>query len=664
MKKLLLMLVAFVATMSASAQAFITGDDMKVENGWAATFTPVDDDDEINAADVAQAADGSVYVASTFTKSFTFAGKALPDPEGMTSSAIVKYDKEGKELWAAPMVGNIAVSAMTVDEDGTLYAAGSFTDEVEYTGADGVKGTIKSEDVLSAFIAKVSKDGKFEAVKTFLATPDADLLATGLYYPEELYVSPTTIKLNGSKLYVAANYNANVDDLGWKAAYLNVFDFMYMENRSKGIFSLSKSDLSGATSVLTVQSTERISYEQVYPEALNFDFDADGNVVYAFIGFGNLTLATPDASKGFTFETTNDDSGIKDHALVIGTIKDGISAKEFTGNKNAGEAIPYSIAGFYVQDGTIYMAGTTYGSDWFDVSISHEKDYAFVAAIKASDFTPKWNRTASLPEDDVKATAIAISDDNIYFTTNKDAYRIDLATGNMLADGDDSDDDFDMSTGAIASISAWKSDYVAIVTISGTDLTAMSIDLNAEPASDIPEGGLIEIEQSQGTEYDDFARATLVEGDDYNTYTATKDLQIAIKMMNVDVKDCDYVVVRFAEPVAAGWKLAFWSNQDLTDVPAGSTEFKYVFAEDPNCGVNDGVLPQICMMTFFGGYTAPLEAKVIGIYKHLADTPDAIDAPAIAPSAADAPAYNLAGQPVGPDYKGIVIKNGKKVLLK
>lgn len=664
MKKLLLMLVAFVATMSASAQAFITGDDMKVENGWAATFTPVADDDEINAADVAQAADGSVYVASTFTKSFTFAGKALPDPEGMTSSAIVKYDKEGKELWAAPMVGNIAVSAMTVDEDGTLYAAGSFTDEVEYTGADGVKGTIKSEDVLSAFIAKVSKDGKFEAVKTFLATPDADLLATGLYYPEELYVSPTTIKLNGSKLYVAVNYNANVDDLGWKAAYLNVFDFMYMENRSKGIFSLSKSDLSGATSVLTVQSTERISYEQVYPEALNFDFDADGNVVYAFIGFGNLTLATPDASKDFTFETTNDDSGIKDHALVIGTIKDGISAKEFTGNKNAGEAIPYSIAGFYVQDGTIYMAGTTYGSDWFDVSISHEKDYAFVAAFKASDFTPKWDRTASLPEDDVKATAIAISDDNIYFTTNKDAYRIDLATGNMLADGDDSDDDFDMSTGDIASISAWKSDYVAIVTIDGTDLTAMSIDLNAEPASDIPEGGLIEIEQSQGSEYDDFARATLVEGDDYNTYTATKDLQIAIKMMNVDVKDCDYVVVRFAEPVAAGWKLAFWSNQDLTDVPAGSTEFKYVFAEDPNCGVNDGVLPQICMMTFIGGFTAPLEAKVIGIYKHLADTPDAIDAPAIAPSAADAPAYNLAGQPVGPDYKGIVIKNGKKVLLK
>ena len=162
---------------------------------------------------------------------------------------------------------------------------------------------------------------------------------------------------------MAANYNANVDDLGWKAAYLDVFGVMYMENRSKGIFSLSKSDLSGATSVLTVQSTERISYEQVYPEALNFDFDADGNVVYAFIGFGNLTLATPDASKGFTFETTNDDSGIKDHALVIGTIKDGISAKEFTGNKNAGEAtlIKGAVSGIFFNPKVEFCKARTQG---------------------------------------------------------------------------------------------------------------------------------------------------------------------------------------------------------------------------------------------------------------------------------------------------------------
>jgi len=136
---------------------------------------------------------------------------------------------------------------------------------------------------------------------------------------------------------------------------------------------------------------------------------------------------------------------------------------------------------------------------------------------------------------------------------------------------------------------------------------------------------LIEIAQSQGADLDNFARTTCEAGDGYTTYVANADLQIAIKLMDVDVKNCDYVVIKFAEPVAAGWKLAFWSNQDLVDIPEGATEFKYVFAEDEKCGVVDGVLPQICMMTFFGGYTAPLEARVVGIYKHLAEKPDAIE---------------------------------------
>ena len=132
------------------------------------------------------------------------------------------------------------------------------------------------------------------------------------------------------------------------------------------------------------------------------------------------------------------------------------------------------------------------------------------------------------------------------------------------------------------------------------------------------EEGLVEIAQNQGKDLDNFTRAELVEGEGFNTYTVNGDLNIAFKMMNIDVKGCDYVVIKFVEPVAAGWHLAFWSNQDLVDVPAGATEFKYVFADDPKCGVSaDGILPQICMMTFFGGFQAPLVAKVEGIYKHV-----------------------------------------------
>lgn len=142
-------------------------------------------------------------------------------------------------------------------------------------------------------------------------------------------------------------------------------------------------------------------------------------------------------------------------------------------------------------------------------------------------------------------------------------------------------------------------------------------------APDVPETGyLIEIPQDQGKTLDDFTRTAFAAGDEYNTYTATGDLQIAFKMTNVDVTDCDYILIKYAEPVAAGWHLAFWSGQDLTDLPAGSTEYKF---ELPYDMLTSGTVPQITMMTFFGGYASPLVAKVAGVYKHCTlDNPDGI----------------------------------------
>jgi hypothetical protein len=143
-----------------------------------------------------------------------------------------------------------------------------------------------------------------------------------------------------------------------------------------------------------------------------------------------------------------------------------------------------------------------------------------------------------------------------------------------------------------------------------------------EVAPDVETGYLITIPQDQGKQYDTFTRTAFTTGDAYNTYTANGDLQIAFKMMNVDVKNCDYVTVKFAEPVAAGWKLAFWEGTNLVDVPVNATEYKFELEASM---LSTGILPQICLMTYFGGYTAPLVAKVAGVYKHCTlPSPDAV----------------------------------------
>ena len=644
MKKILLMMVAFVATMSAFAQEEIDG-------GWEKQFTPVEEADDFNAVRVAQAGDGSVYVASSYNQVFTFAGKALPDTEGMLSSAIVKYNADGEEQWAVSMVGNITVTAMAADENGTLYATGSFLDEVDYTGTDATKATIKSLGAVSAFVAKVSKDGKFEAMKTFEPAGNLEIVLSEFpfYLPDEdpIDITPNNIQIDGDKVYVSATYKGDVEEIGWKGAYLANYDFgMYFDNASAGVFSLNKSDLSGAANVAYVQATGTIAESQDYPEALNFVAD-NGTVYVGFFGFGNLTITTPAGSKDFTF--ASDGEGMNEHGFVLATVGSALTTKVFNAEKHDKIAKPYKVQMGLAGDNVI-IGGTFYGQLPFgaDIKTGDLASAAFVTSVK-KDGNVNWAKATDV---ECRAVVMVVTGEEIHAATDKGTMTFDTETGDVDADEHDGI--------IVADAAAWEDEYATIVVTDDNTVYVISKDMNKE---DIWDDDLIEIPQSQGFEYDDFERATLVEGEDYNTYTVTKDLQIAIKMMNIDVTDCDYVVVKFAQPVAAGWRLAFWSNQDLTEVPEGAKEYKYVFADDPKCGVTDGILPQICMMTFFGGFTAPLEAKVVGIYKH-SIVPVDINAPVTETVEDDYPVSNLLGQPIDDSFKGIAVtKSGKKVYI-
>ncbi|MDE6785511.1 MAG: prolyl oligopeptidase family serine peptidase [Muribaculaceae bacterium] len=207
------------------------------------------------------------------------------------------------------------------------------------------------------------------------------------------------------------------------------------------------------------------------------------------------------------------------------------------------------------------------------------------------------------------------------------------------------------------------SDKFTSLAIHSSDVLAEAV--NCEPTNIDPdkipqeEGGvMIEIPQDQGKEYDDFTRTKMEVGSDFTTYTATGDLQIAFKMMDVDMKDCDYVVIKFAEPVEMGWHAAFWAGTETVEIPAESTEFKF---ELESSMLQTGKLPQICLMTLWGAPN-PLVAKVTRVYKHSTNETLGVTDELHACNSQIEAYYSLSGQLLASPVKGINIvrqSNGK-----
>lgn len=125
-----------------------------------------------------------------------------------------------------------------------------------------------------------------------------------------------------------------------------------------------------------------------------------------------------------------------------------------------------------------------------------------------------------------------------------------------------------------------------------------------------PDPNLIKIAQT--VDADENLACEKIEGEEYTQYNFAGDISVAFKMLNVDVKDCDYVVIKFAEPTPAGISASFFNGQNSETIPEGVTEWKNVLAN--NTTVVDGVLPQITLLTIFTG--AGKSVKVEGVYKH------------------------------------------------
>ena len=480
MKKVLLMLVAFVATMSMSAETIKTG-------GWNATFTPVeaDDTEDLDAPKTAVASDGSVFVASTYTKAFTFAGKALADPEDMISSCIVKYNNKGEEQWAVSFVGNATITAMTTDGEGALYVAGGFDDEVKYTGTDDATASINSgEGGLSAFVAKISKDGKFEAVKVIKSSVNAEIYAIegdpydmGFDMPlydlsgnDPMYVQPTSIMVAGDKVYVSATYTGDVEELGWKGAYCNYFDMMVFDMRSMGIFSMSKADLSAPQNVAYAQTTGTVTYgTQNWPES--FKFVIKSKKLYALLyGFGSLTVTTAAGAQDVVFDS--DFEGNNEHGIALFRI-DGNNNRPLVFHAAIAEAplsATYSITDVDAYAGTLLFAGTFHGDFPLTKEVeTNTFDAAYVAAIDLGASEVKWTQ---LQTTESKSVGMDVTGEEIHAVSTLGMTGYKTATGEVKGS-----EEIKASDGA-----SCDDAYVAYVYVDGTDVKVVAPEINVDTA--------------------------------------------------------------------------------------------------------------------------------------------------------------------------------------
>ena len=432
MKKTLLMLVAFMATMTAFASA--------EEEGWQKSFTPVASADDLDGVHTAVASDGSVFASSTYNQAFTRGDVTVADPEGLTSSCVLKFDKDGNAKWAVTFLGNSLIHAMTVGEDGMLYIAGTSQDvKVVVTGTDEKHyeidnpasdpwGTgVLEPDAFSAFIIKIDPNGALADLKVITPETNAAVLEDFecFYFAlATIAIKPMKLVVDNGKLYVSARYMGDVKELGWLGAYVRSTEMgLTLDNYSYGVFALDTS-LGAIESVANVQQTGAVSAEEYDVDAL--DFVIYGGVPHvAFIGMGKLTLTTATGAQPFEFQMAGESNN--EHAMVLANVTAPTHSFIFHAAPNADlDKENYNLVGATIEGANCILSGTFFGNFQLDNSVTKDVKTQFVASIKMADCTTKWTWVNDVESE---ATCMIVAGEETNAATDKAMYTLNTETG-------------------------------------------------------------------------------------------------------------------------------------------------------------------------------------------------------------------------------------------
>lgn len=428
MKKTLL--IATLGMLSLGVQAQSTE-----QQSWSAQLTGVSTVDELYLqAPVCVDAAGSTYTTGQFTQPITVGSTTL---EPIANSAyLAKYQADGTAAWAIGLSGAATITSVTADENNNVYIAGTFTDVVLVGSTDGntqeIKGAEDEPNKTASFIAAYNANGELQAVRAFLAQTSEEITNSGMYFPEAgyPYISISNLKASNGKLYASATHTGTLqlDGMTWNGMYLNVFDFMYSDLESGGIFSVNASDLTGAASVAHIEVAEQLQYTQMGFENLDFTVD-NGTVYLCFVANGKVKYDA--AGKSDEITLTYDDLGSFEHAYIVSSIKDEtVNTKVFHADAHSESAAYNRIGALKVEGDNLYIGGTFFQQLAFNNEQTHtDGTDLFVAALNKETLDLQWSHVSGLSEGDSK-----------YFSENFNTMTVNNGTvsvyGYVLQDQD------------------------------------------------------------------------------------------------------------------------------------------------------------------------------------------------------------------------------------
>lgn len=348
---------------------------------------------------------GNTYATGAFTQPIVI-GSAVLAPIA-NSAYLAKYDAEGNVAWAVGLRGAATITAITTDEQNNVYVAGTLADAVEVGSTDGKTQTINGkagevENQVSSFIAAYSAEGALKATKVIWSEANAEIASSGLYFPQAgfPYIKINHIEVSNGKLYASAMHTGDVTigNVQWKGIYMNIFDFMYDDLISAGIFSLDVSALDNAESVAQIGVKTQLGGDQMGVESINFT--TEGNSIYlCFAAKGTLTFTYQNGSEDITlaFDNTN---GMVEHAFITTAIQDGkATTKIFHADSHDNGASYNNIGKMQIEGNTLYIGGTFHQMMPFDNKLTHVGGCdLFATALDKNSLEAQWTAQSGLDE--------------------------------------------------------------------------------------------------------------------------------------------------------------------------------------------------------------------------------------------------------------------------